>query len=1220
MVRSLRFWLALALASVVATATGAVVAVLVVVLVPRLNDQVESSNRALGLSLARQVDDFLRDSAEVLERLASEIEAGPQGSTASTRVLLDTLAQAHPPLAALHLLDARGRVIEVGLPRPRRGQRSELLGLDFSARAFVRTAKPAGSVLWSDSYLSQHGRIVVAVSVPLRPPLGAAGDEPWSLVGELDLESLAGHIAELGEGGSLLTIIVDRVGQVVAHPDATAATRQENLTHLPLVQAGLAGRFATERFSLAGREYIGTVTPVGNSGWLTLVAQPEEQAFATMHTALIGVASGSAIALALAVVAAVVYGERLVRRIAAFNRHLQAIADGDYGATLPASRAVELASLGTNLRRMANAILEREAALVASEERYRALFSDAPLAYQSVEVDSLRLAAVNDAWRSLLGYDSAEVVGRPLSDFLTEGSKERLAEVFPAFVSCGRINDFGCDFHDKDGRTIPVLISGRIHRGADGQARTHCILTDIRERLRSEEARQRAASLLEHQAARALAMLDLPKAAERMSESEFIRHGLAEVERLTGSRLSFVYFLADEQQAAAEITWSNAVRDSLPAISERLCAGTLTGIWNEALQRRAPVLYQDRQAVLATSPLAASAGLERLISVPVIEGGMGRMMLGVGNKAEAYGENEIETARLLSQDIWRIVNRHRTEQAQRLAATVFSASSSGICITDAGQRIISINPALSTISGYGSEEIIGRTPRLFASGRQHVGFYREMWSCIKSSGTWRGEIWNRRRNGEIFPAWLTITAVIGSEGKVTHYIGSFHDITERKRSQDHIHFLAHHDALTRLPNRRLLDERIREAIDRSRREQLHAAVLFIDLDRFKLINDTLGHDVGDRLLSRVAEILSSVLDEHETVARLGGDEFVIVVPELADVSRTAQLANRLIEVVSAPQLIDERPFQVTPSIGISIYPDDGEDAPTLLRNADTAMYHAKERGRNNFQFFTAAMNEALRERVSIEHELRLAIERDEFELVYQPQVDSRDGRVEGCEALLRWHHPQLGLVPPGRFIAIAEETGLIVPIGAWVLQQACRQLRAWHDAGHAGMRIGFNLSPRQLQQADLAERIAATLASWRLPASSLEIELTESMLMADPLSASTLLRRLADFGVRLAIDDFGTGYSSLAYLKRFPVSRLKIDRSFVRDLQTDANDAAIIAAVVAMATSLNIEAVAEGVETVEQLRFLQSRGCHVVQGHLFSPPRPAAALTTFHFPLPTTGG
>ncbi|TLD44234.1 MAG: putative signaling protein [Accumulibacter sp.] len=1221
MVRSLRFWLALALAAVVVTATVAVVVVLVVVLLPRLNDQVESSNRALGISLARQVDDFLRDSAEVVTRLASEIESGPRAAADHLRVLLDTLAQAHPPLDALYLLDARGRVIEVGLPRERRGQRRELVGLDFSARAFVAAARPAGSALWSDSYLSQSGRIVVAVSVPLRPAAARAHDAHWSLVGELDLESLSDHIAELGEGGSLLTIIVDRLGQVVAHPDPAFATRQENLAQLPLVKAGLAGRFNTECFSLAGKEYIGTVTPVGNSGWLTLVAQPEEQAFATMRTTLLGVAAGSAIALALAVLAASIYGERLVRRIAAFNRHLQAIADGDYSASLPASRALELASLASNLQRMASAVLEREAAIIASEERYRALFSDAPLAYQSVDVSSLRLVAVNDAWLSLLGYGNAEVVGRPVTDFLTEESKERLSEVLPAFVASERISDLGCDFHHKDGRTITTLINGRIHRGPNGRARTHCILTDVSERRRSEEARQRAASLLEHQAARALAMLDLPKAAETMSENEFIEHGLAEVERLTGSQLAFVYLIADEPPAAAAITWSKATRGSrVPAISERLCAGTLAGIWKEALQRRAPVLYQDRQAVLAASPPAASAGLERLISVPVIEGGVGRMMLGVGNKAEAYSEHEIETARLLSQDIWRIVNQHRTEQAQRLAATVFSASNSGICVTDAGQRIVSINPALTTITGYSSDEIIGRTPRLFSSGRQQVGFYREMWSGIESAGAWSGEIWNRRKNGEIFPAWLTVTAVTGVEGKVTHYIGSFYDITERKRSQDHIHFLAHHDALTRLPNRRLLDERIRDAISCSRREKLRTAVMLLDLDRFKLINDTLGHDVGDRLLSRVAEILSSVLGERDTVARLGGDEFVIVVPGLADVTRAASLASRLIEVVSAPQVIDELPFQVTPSIGISVYPDDGEDGPTLLRNADTAMYHAKERGRNNFQFFTPAMNEALRERVAIEQDLRLAIERDQFELFYQPQVDSRNGRVVGCEALLRWHHPQLGLVAPGRFIAVAEETGLIVTIGAWVLQQACRQARAWCDAGHGGMRISVNLSPRQLQQADLAERIAATLEAWRLPASSLEIELTESMLMADPVSASTLLHRLAKLGVRLAIDDFGTGYSSLAYLKRFPVARLKIDRSFVRDLTTDANDAAIIAAVVAMAASLNIEAVAEGVESVEQLRFLEAHGCFVIQGHLFSRPRPAADFASFHFPLPAATG
>jgi diguanylate cyclase (GGDEF)-like protein/PAS domain S-box-containing protein len=923
-----------------------------------------------------------------------------------------------------------------------------------------------------------------------------------------------------------------------------------------------------------------------------------------------------AAAFALALLSAYLYGQALVRRVADFSRHVQAIADGDYAAPLPSSRALELANLALSMRRMANAILDRELALADSEERYRALFSDAPLPYQSIDVASLRLVEVNDAWLALLAYGRDEVIGRPITDFLDQRSLPVLVETFPQFIADGRIDELMCHLRQKDGQARTVLINGRVHHGPHGQARTHCILTDITERQKLEQARSQAEALLKHQAERALAMLDLPKTAEQMDEASFLQHGLKVAERLTGSQTSFLCFVNTDQRTFEAVIWSSDPCRANPAAhADPPAMVALQGIWAKALEKRTAILCDPPRAGLDRA-LTGIAGIERMISVPVIEGGVGRMLLGVGNKTAPYSQQETETARLIGQDIWRIVNQRRAEDAQRLAASVFSASTSGICIAAADQRIVSTNPALTAITGYTSEEIIGQTPKLFSSGRQRAGFYREMWNCIRVRGVWRGEIWNRRKNGEVFPAWLTITAVRNGDGAVTHYIGSFYDITERKRSEEHIHFLAHHDPLTRLPNRMLLDDRIRQAIASSRRNADHTAVFFLDLDRFKLINDTLGHDTGDRLLARIAELLTGVLRDTETVARLGGDEFILVVPGLTDVGSAATLAREVLEVVSSPQLIDERPLHVTPSIGISVYPDDGEDAATLLRNADTAMYHAKERGRNNFQFFTPAMNLVIQERASLEHDLHSAIERDEFELFYQPQVNCRSGEVTGMEALLRWRHPQRGLIAPDRFIPIAEETGLIVSIGQWVLNAACRQARCWRDAGHTSLRVGVNLSARQLQQADLCHQIDTTLAAWQLPPSTLELELTESMLMADTVTAITLLHSLARLGIRMTIDDFGTGYSSLAYLKRFPVTRLKIDRSFVRDLTTDANDAAIVRAIVAMAESLKMEVIAEGVETVEQLHFLESHGCPEVQGYLFSRPRPATEFTCFRFDLP----
>jgi diguanylate cyclase (GGDEF)-like protein/PAS domain S-box-containing protein len=563
-----------------------------------------------------------------------------------------------------------------------------------------------------------------------------------------------------------------------------------------------------------------------------------------------------------------------------------------------------------------------------------------------------------------------------------------------------------------------------------------------------------------------------------------------------------------------------------------------------------------------------------------------------------------------------VTQQRRAEENLRLAASVFNASAEGILITDADMRILSVNPALTNITGHTAGDAIGKTPAIFKSGRHDQVFYRTMFDEIAATGSWQGEIWNRRKNGEIFPEWLTITAVKNAEGVLTHYIGSFFDVSERKDAEEHIQFMANHDALTRLPNRTLLDDRIRQAIVTSRRKESRTAILLLDLDRFKLINDTLGHDIGDRVLEAVARRLTGTLRETETVARLGGDEFIILVPDIESIERVSMLAQKILNVVAEPHRIGDHELHVTPSIGISIFPEDGADAPTLLRGADTAMYHAKGVGRNNFQFFTSSMNYVVQERMAIENDLRRALEKGEFLLYYQPQVNCRTGAVMGMEALIRWQHPQRGLVAPDKFIPIAEETGLIVPIGEWVLREACRQAKAWHDMGHAGLRMGVNLSARQFQQPDLLQQIHQALEDSGLATSALELEITEGMLMEDPDAAAELLRKLATLGIRLAIDDFGTGYSSLAYLKRFPLHRLKIDKSFVRDISSDPNDAAIVSAVVGLADALNMEVIAEGVESVDQLRYLERNGCCEIQGYFFSRPQPASHFTSFRYELP----
>jgi diguanylate cyclase (GGDEF)-like protein/PAS domain S-box-containing protein len=622
--------------------------------------------------------------------------------------------------------------------------------------------------------------------------------------------------------------------------------------------------------------------------------------------------------------------------------------------------------------------------------------------------------------------------------------------------------------------------------------------------------------------------------------------------------------------------------------------------------------YHCRSAHLSKDPEACGfpmepSGMKSMIRVPIVHQGqiLGMLYLTEKEGDQDFSQQDEKIVTKLADHVGAVIQTAIMYEELKLGASIFDNSIEGITITDTNGTILKVNNAFTAITGYPAEDVIGKNPRLLKSNRHDRAFYRAMWDAIGQSGKWEGEIWNRRKNGETYPEWLSISAITNFKGENEHYVAVFHDISEVKKSQEKLAYQAHHDALTGLPNRQLFHDRLSMALNRAVRHDIKLAVLFLDLDNFKIVNDTLGHRTGDLLLQGFAERLTGTCREEDTVARLGGDEFIILMSDLDNpVENATRLAQRIIACLDKPFQLSENECNANVSIGITFFPGDGESAEDLIKFADMAMYKAKNEGKNQYALFTDEMNQNMLKRVSLESDLRKALSRNEFELHYQPKINIDTGFLSGSEALIRWNRNGAGLVPPNDFIPIAEEAGIISEIGTWVLYQACKQTQAWRNKGYGDLAVAVNLSPKQMMNDPIESIVEKALCATGLPPESLTLEITENIMVFDVEKTIAIMERISKLGVHWSMDDFGTGYSSIRYLQRLPLNEMKIDRSFVKDIPENEASSKIVLSTVALASSFGLKVVAEGVENDTHLKFLSACRCNEAQGYFFSKPLP----------------
>ncbi|WP_240141499.1 EAL domain-containing protein [Nitrosomonas sp. HPC101] len=812
---------------------------------------------------------------------------------------------------------------------------------------------------------------------------------------------------------------------------------------------------------------------------------------------------------------------------------------------------------------------------------------------------------VSENVEQVLGYTPEEVCAPDWwSSYLHPEDRDQVLARQSTLLNEGRlIHDYR--FYHRNGRVVWLFDELRLIRDTDG--RLHEVVgtcLDISERKRDELIRQAQQSTLDLIVTNQPLPVILSDVAKRLE--------------VINPDMLVSILLLDKQAKRLKLGAAPSLPDDYNAAVDGLGVGEGVGSCGTAAFRGEMVIISDINRHLYWEhllDLTYKAGLHACWSLPFKDANnhvLGTFAIYHRKVCEPSSE-DLALIHEFASFAALAVQKTYAAEALRLSATVFESIHEGVVITDMEPRIIAVNQAYTRITGYDEAYVLGRNPKIIKSGLHDKAFYQAMWSTLRTTGHWSGEVWNRRRNGEIYPQWLTISAVYDAsrrdEDNPCNYVGVFTDISQIKQSEAQLAQLAHYDPLTSLPNRLLVQSQLHHAVEQARRHDLLISVLYIDLDRFKNVNDSLGHPVGDELLIKLAERMKERVREEDTLARLGGDEFLLVLENVCDPGDPAFVAQSLISLLASPFVLPSgHEIFINASIGISLFPDDASSATELIQHADMAMYQAKKEGRNTYRYHTTALSIAANERLIMENRLRYALAAGELVLHYQPVVDARTGYVVGVEALVRWQSPGEAMVPPGKFISIAEETGLIVPLGEWVLRSACQQARAWMDAGLPPLVMAVNLSVRQFQSENLVGMVRRILEETQLPADYLELELTESMFMEHAEQSIETLNKLKALGVYLAIDDFGTGYSSLIYLKRFPIDKLKIDQSFVRDLADDPSDREIAATIIAMARGLKLGVLAEGIESEQQLAFLRLHDCDYYQGHLFHRPVPAAEL------------